>query len=307
MVARLGFGRTHDYGIGSAGRGRRHRTSRLSVRGEGRHLAARRSRRAAIHLDSESRAESRRSHTYCSRAAAPRTCRCRKRRRSSTSYQRGLRANIRPRTRDGARRSIRCSRRSSATRSACSMLLLAAVALMLVIASVNVANLMLVRTKAREVELAMRSALGASPGRVIRQILAESMVLAACGGALGLALAAWGVSALVQLAPEGLPRLEEIAVNGRIAVFAVAVTAAVAFGFGLWPAWRASRAPLSDRHSGQRAKHVGPRKPALAVASCVERARHCAGAARRRRVAARQLRAPHLAESRIRSARSRRR
>ena len=125
------------------------------------------------------------------------------------------------------------------------VLLLAAVALMLLIASVNVANLMLVRTKAREVELAMRSALGASPGRVIRQILAESTVLAACGGALGLALAAWGVSALVQLAPEGLPRLEEIAVNGRIAAFAVAVTAGVAFGFGLWPAWRSSRAPLN--------------------------------------------------------------
>ncbi|HEY0284203.1 MAG TPA: ADOP family duplicated permease, partial [Vicinamibacterales bacterium] len=130
------------------------------------------------------------------------------------------------------------------------VLLLAAVALMLVIASVNVANLMLVRTKAREVELAMRSALGASPGRVVRQILAESLVLAACGGVLGLALAAWGVGALVQLAPEGLPRLEEIAVNGRIGVFAVVVTAAVAFGFGLWPAWRASRASLTAALQG---------------------------------------------------------
>ena len=125
------------------------------------------------------------------------------------------------------------------------MLLLGAVALMLLIASVNVANLMLVRTKAREIELAMRSALGASPGRVVRQLLAESAVLAVCGGALGLVLAAWGVSALVQLAPEGLPRLEEIAVNGRIAVFAVGVTALVTVGFGLWPAWRASRAPLN--------------------------------------------------------------
>lgn len=126
------------------------------------------------------------------------------------------------------------------------MLLLGAVALMLLIASVNVANLMLVRTKAREVELAMRSALGASPGRVIRQLLAESAVLAACGGALGLALAAWGVNILVQLAPEGLPRLDEIAVNARIATFAVAVTALVTLAFGLWPAWRASRAPLNS-------------------------------------------------------------
>ena len=130
------------------------------------------------------------------------------------------------------------------------MTLLAAVGLMLLIASVNVANLMLVRTKAREVELAMRSALGASPGRVIRQILAESSVLAACGGLLGLAVAAWGVSVLVRVAPEGLPRLDEIAVNGRIAVFAMAATAGVALVFGLWPAWRASRAPLSDALQG---------------------------------------------------------
>ena len=129
-------------------------------------------------------------------------------------------------------------------------LLLAAVALMLLIASVNVANLMLVRTKARALELAMRSALGASPGRVLRQILAESTVLAVCGGLLGLVLAAWGIDVLVQLAPEGLPRLDEIAVNGRIAAFALAATAAVALGFGLWPAWRASRAPLTTAIQG---------------------------------------------------------
>ncbi len=129
-------------------------------------------------------------------------------------------------------------------------LLLAAVALMLLIASVNVANLMLVRTKARALELAMRSALGASPGRVLRQILAESTVLAVCGGLLGLVLAAWGIDVLVQLAPEGLPRLDEIAVNGRIAAFALAATAAVALAFGLWPAWRASRAPLTTAIQG---------------------------------------------------------
>ncbi|RPI57061.1 MAG: ABC transporter permease [Acidobacteria bacterium] len=130
------------------------------------------------------------------------------------------------------------------------MLLFAAVALMLLIASVNVANLVLVRTKARSLELAMRSALGASPARVLRQILAESAVLAACGGVLGLILAAWGVNVLVRLAPEGLPRLEEIAVNGRIAAFALAATGAVALGFGLWPAWRASRAPLNSAIQG---------------------------------------------------------
>ncbi len=130
------------------------------------------------------------------------------------------------------------------------IMLLAAVGLLLLIASVNVANLMLVRTKAREVELAMRSALGASPGRVIRQILGESTVLAACGGTLGLAFAAWGVRVLVRVAPEGLPRLDEIAVNGRIALFAIVTTAVVTLAFGLWPARRASRAPLSAALQG---------------------------------------------------------
>jgi hypothetical protein len=140
------------------------------------------------------------------------------------------------------------------------MLLFAAVALMLLIASVNVANLVLVRTKARSLELAMRSALGASPARVLRQVLAESAVLAACGGVLGLILAAWGVSVLVRLAPEGLPRLEEIAVNGRIAAFALAATGAVALGFGLWPAWRASRAPLNSAIQGS-VRHRESRTP----------------------------------------------
>ena len=130
------------------------------------------------------------------------------------------------------------------------ILLLAAVTLMLLIASVNVANLMLVRTKARAVELAMRSALGASPARVIRQLLAESTLLAASGGLLGLVLSAWGIELLVQLAPAELPRLEEIRINGRILTFASGVTAAVALGFGFWPAWRASRSPLNAAIQG---------------------------------------------------------
>ena len=124
------------------------------------------------------------------------------------------------------------------------LLLFAAVTLMLLIASVNVANLTMVRTQARASELAMRGALGASPRRIVRQILAESLLLAACGGVLGIAMAAWGVQVLVQLAPEGLPRVDEIAVDGRLAAFAMFVTAAVGVAFGLWPGWRASRAPL---------------------------------------------------------------
>ena len=125
------------------------------------------------------------------------------------------------------------------------LVLFAAVALMLLIASVNVANLTLVRTDARTLELTMRSALGASPSRIVRQILAESLVLAACGGLLGLALAIWGIDVLVRLAPEGLPRVEEIAVDARLAAFAMVVTSAVGLSFGLWPAWRSSRAPMN--------------------------------------------------------------
>jgi len=131
------------------------------------------------------------------------------------------------------------------------LLLLAAVALMLLIASVNVANLMLVRTQARALELAMRSALGASPARLIRQILMEGGLLAICGGLVGLVLAAWGVQSLVRLAPEGLPRFEEIAINGRLAAFGVAVTAFVALGFGLWPALRSLREPLNAAVQGR--------------------------------------------------------
>ena len=83
-------------------------------------------------------------------------------------------------------------------------------------------------------------------------------MLAACGGTLGLAFAAWGVRVLVRVAPEGLPRLEEIAVNGRIALFAIVTTAAVTLAFGLWPAWRASRAPLNAALQGSVRTTSGP-------------------------------------------------
>lgn len=124
------------------------------------------------------------------------------------------------------------------------VVLLGAVALMLLIASANVASLLLLRTQARSLELAMRTALGADRGRLASQVLAESLLLAAFGGVLGLLLASWGVDVLVRLAPAGLPRTEEIAVNGRMFVFALVATAATGLAFGWWPAWRASRTSL---------------------------------------------------------------
>jgi putative ABC transport system permease protein len=95
-------------------------------------------------------------------------------------------------------------------------------------------------------------------------------VLAALGGVLGLLCSFWGVNVLVNLAPEGLPRLVEVAVNGRIALFALAATAAVAVGFGFWPAWQASRGSLNAAIHGavrSTASHDKRRSQILLVSS----------------------------------------
>jgi putative ABC transport system permease protein len=119
--------------------------------------------------------------------------------------------------------------------------LLGAVTLLLLIASVNVANLLLVRSEGRTLELAMRTALGASRGRLASQILVESLVLAALGGLAGALLAMLGTDALLRLAPADLPRFEEVAIDMRVLAFASLLTLVVGIAFGCWPAWRASR------------------------------------------------------------------
>ena len=96
------------------------------------------------------------------------------------------------------------------------LVMLGAVGLVLLMACANVANLLLVRATARETEIAVRTALGASRWRVVRQILVESIVLSVSGFVLGAALAAWAVKAIVAFGPHGLPRLDEIAVNLRV-------------------------------------------------------------------------------------------
>jgi putative ABC transport system permease protein len=120
-------------------------------------------------------------------------------------------------------------------------LLLGAVALVLLIACANLANLLAARGAARAREFAVRAAVGASRWAIIRQLLIESMVLALVGGGLGLCLAAWGRDLLVALAPPGVPRFQNVALNGWVLAFSLALSFVTSVLFGLLPAWHSSR------------------------------------------------------------------
>lgn len=126
------------------------------------------------------------------------------------------------------------------------VLLWGAVALVLLIACANVANLLLVHSARRKQEFAIRAALGASGTRLVRQLLIESILLAAIGGALGIALASWGTGALLRLFPASLPAVARVAMNSRVLFFGVALCVATGILFGALPAIRVSRAGLHD-------------------------------------------------------------
>jgi putative ABC transport system permease protein len=131
--------------------------------------------------------------------------------------------------------------------------LMGAVVFVLLIACANVANLLLVRASARERELAVRAAIGGNRWRIIRQLVAESIVLAALGGGFGLLLAQFGIDALIQLSPDGLPRAGAVSLDGTVLAFTALASFAAALIFGVLPAWKASRPDVMDvlRSSGR--------------------------------------------------------
>jgi len=124
------------------------------------------------------------------------------------------------------------------------LILLEISGLLLLVACANVMNLLLAQATARESELAVRSALGASRGRLIRQCLAESLLLCLAGGLAGVAIAYAGVRLLLSLAPQNLPRLDDVAVNLPVLLFALTISLALAAALGIFTALRAGSADV---------------------------------------------------------------
>jgi putative ABC transport system permease protein len=125
-------------------------------------------------------------------------------------------------------------------------ILLGTVSFVLLIACVNVANLLIARAAARRGEMAVRAALGASPARLGRQLVSESLLLAVAGGGIGLGIGFVLTRAIARLAPDSLPRVDRVALDGRVLLFTLAASLVTGLLFGVLPSWIASRSALAD-------------------------------------------------------------
>jgi predicted permease len=139
------------------------------------------------------------------------------------------------------------------------LVLLGAVGFVLLIACVNVANLLLARSTARQREFSVRAALGAGQIRILRQLLTESVLLSALGGGFGLILAKWGTAAALAAVPETVPRAEEIGIHLPVLLFTIFISVLTGIMFGLLPAIRMSRTDISGRLNDSGRAISGPR------------------------------------------------
>ncbi len=141
----------------------------------------------------------------------------------------------------------------SGTRTAL-LVLLGAVAMVLLIACANVANLLLARVTARQKEIAVRTALGASRWRIVRQLLTESLLLSIIGGVVGFGLSVWLTRLLITVSPANSPRFDEIGIDRRVFLFTLGITLVTGFVFGVAPALQATKLDLNQnlKESGRR-------------------------------------------------------